>query len=289
MLISPPDAEHFLRVYKAALTRVAELEPKDVKGFIGGRGALYKGKYKKDPPTDDAELIAALKTAVYGNFIVGRHLARGTEMVGPKGKVYWVQGLTTELKDIIPPWVYVKTAVMEFRGKVICDGLIEGGNILIGSNMIREYTAMIRDAKAKAQVQARTEARKTKRKARNAPQPKEDEKREERITMEIVVDAYNEEERAMGWYYYLEDKFEFPFFARCAEVRSVSPLEVGDEVEVAAMAPEAECEHEIFVGIRWEKRNLAVPLSQLLVTKGDAKTKEAVADWHYWVGRGYRF
>jgi endonuclease I len=30
-----------------------------------------------------------------------------------------------------------------------------------------------------------------------------DENREERIDMEVVVDAYDEEERAMGWYYYL--------------------------------------------------------------------------------------
>ncbi len=29
--------------------------------------------------------------------------------------------------------------------------------------------------------------------------------REHRIDMEIIVDAYNEDERAMGWYYYLED------------------------------------------------------------------------------------
>ena len=34
---------------------------------------------------------------------------------------------------------------------------------------------------------------------------KKDGVREERINMEIVVDAYDEEERAMGWYYYLAD------------------------------------------------------------------------------------
>ena len=39
----------------------------------------------------------------------------------------------------------------------------------------------------------------------------EDAQREERITMEIVVDAYTPEETAMGWYYYLEDKLRFPF------------------------------------------------------------------------------
>jgi len=32
--------------------------------------------------------------------------------------------------------------------------------------------------------------------------------REDRIENEIVVDAYGAEERAMGWYYYLEDKIK---------------------------------------------------------------------------------
>ena len=38
-----------------------------------------------------------------------------------------------------------------------------------------------------------------------------DEAREERIMMEIVVDAYGPEEQAMGWYYYLEGQLQFPF------------------------------------------------------------------------------
>ncbi|MEM6403204.1 MAG: calcium-binding protein [Cyanobacteria bacterium P01_D01_bin.116] len=33
------------------------------------------------------------------------------------------------------------------------------------------------------------------------PKVKRDEIREERISMEAVVDAYNEDERAMGWCY----------------------------------------------------------------------------------------
>lgn len=40
-----------------------------------------------------------------------------------------------------------------------------------------------------------------------------DEARENRIIMEVVVDAYDEEERAMGWYYYLDDKLMLPFQA----------------------------------------------------------------------------
>jgi Calcium binding len=34
--------------------------------------------------------------------------------------------------------------------------------------------------------------------------------REERIMMEVVVDAYGAEEQAIGWYYYLVDNLNFP-------------------------------------------------------------------------------
>lgn len=44
-----------------------------------------------------------------------------------------------------------------------------------------------------------------------------DEEREERITMEIVVDAYGPEEQAIGWYYYLDDVLQFPFTAICID------------------------------------------------------------------------
>ncbi len=108
--------------------------------------------------------------------------------------------------------------------------------------------------------------------------------------MEIVVDAYDESERAMGWYYYLEDHLHTPFLTRCVRERAISPLRVGDEVEVVGMAPEDECMREMFVETPWEhKRTLAVPLSQVEVVHGDDETRQAVEDWHYWVEMGYEF
>ena len=115
----------------------------------------------------------------------------------------------------------------------------------------------------------------------------EDEEREERIQMEIIVDAYGPEEQAMGWYYYLDDILQFPFSARCIARRTISPLEPGEEVEVVEMAPAEECEHEMFVLIRWKRRQLAVPLMQLEGIEVDEETKQAIEDWHYWVNRGY--
>jgi hypothetical protein len=127
-------------------------------------------------------------------------------------------------------------------------------------------------------------------KSKKPRKPKQDETREERISMEIVVDAYDEGERAMGWYYYLEDKLHVPFLTRCVKERALSPLRVGDEVKVVGMAPEDECEREMFVEMPWEhKRTLAVPLSQLKVVHGDDETQQAVDDWHYWVEMGYEF
>jgi hypothetical protein len=117
---------------------------------------------------------------------------------------------------------------------------------------------------------------------------KEDPLREQRISDEIIVDAYVEEEQAMGWYAYLDDKLVFPFTARCIAKREISPLNIGDEVKVTGMASDDECRHEMFVKVIWKRRTLAVPLSQLEVVEADDETVEAVEDWHYWVKRGYQ-
>ena len=118
---------------------------------------------------------------------------------------------------------------------------------------------------------------------------RKDKVRENRISMEIVVDAYGPEEQAMGWYYYLDDTLSFPFLTKCIAKRAISPLRIGDEVEVIGMAPEEECEHEMFVMMRWERNGLAVPLMQLELIHGNDQTREAIEDWHYWINRGYQF
>ena len=120
---------------------------------------------------------------------------------------------------------------------------------------------------------------------------REDKSREDRIIMEIVVDAYGPEERAMGWYSHLENTLSFPFTAHCASSRSISPLKKGVEVEVIGMAESDECLHEMFVMIRWDRNDgLGVPLAQL--RPGDDcsdATRQAVEDWLYWVKMGYEF
>lgn len=107
--------------------------------------------------------------------------------------------------------------------------------------------------------------------------------------MEIVVDCYNGSEQAMGWCCYLEDNLKFPFTATCVKKREMSPLKLKENVVVIGMAPEAECEREMFVSIRWNERRFSVPLDQLACSSTHRKTRQAVEDWHYWVRQGYQF
>lgn len=104
-----------------------------------------------------------------------------------------------------------------------------------------------------------------------------------------MVDAYNSEERAMSWYYYLEEKLAFPFKAKCTVARAVLPPKIGEEVEVLDLEALDDCKSAILVLIGFAGRTLGVPLAQLEANGADAATREAVALWRYWVVMGHEF
>ena len=113
--------------------------------------------------------------------------------------------------------------------------------------------------------------------------------REERIQMEVIVDAYGPEEQAMGWYYYLDDKITFPFAAECTVSNKRTPLNIGERVTVTQMSGEDYCEHDMYVDTSWGEKVLAIPLVLLKPLNVDEDTVEAVDDWHYWKSQGYTF
>ncbi len=116
-----------------------------------------------------------------------------------------------------------------------------------------------------------------------------DEKREHRITYDIVVDAYGPEEQAMGWHAYLESHLQFPFKARCVAKRKISPLKVGELVDVIEMADAEDCMHSMIVIVERQGDTFGVPLDLLEAVEEDEDTSEAIEDWRYWVARGYSF
>lgn len=52
--------------------------------------------------------------------------------------------------------------------------------------------------------------------------------------------------------------------------------------EVVGLAKEEDCEHEMFVLVRFGGRKVGVPLAQLEVALGTPATREAVDDWRWW-------
>jgi hypothetical protein len=90
----------------------------------------------------------------------------------------------------------------------------------------------------------------------------EDKIREDRILFDIVVDAYKETERAMGWYCYLQDCLQIPFAAiwRSAPSAPMPATQIPDGLKV---------------------EQLIVPLGQLECQSLNEETCQAVADWHY--------
>lgn len=110
-----------------------------------------------------------------------------------------------------------------------------------------------------------------------------DEERGERIEKEIVVDAYTQQEQAMGWKTYLEETIDFPFEARCTEEREVSPLAEGETVRVVGSPSTEPSLRQQFVTVVWNDTELGVPLSGLEPVEASDATERAVADWHYWL------
>ncbi len=112
-----------------------------------------------------------------------------------------------------------------------------------------------------------------------------DKEREQRIDYEIVVDAYNEEERAMGWYYYLDDNISFPFQAKWLSGKKPE----GRDVKVLGISSAEDCEHNMFVEVEYDDDVFSARLSDIEPLEVDEKTIQAIADWKYWSDRGYEF
>ena len=117
----------------------------------------------------------------------------------------------------------------------------------------------------------------------------QDEEWEERIALEAVVDAYGEEERAIGWYYYLAENMDFPFQAKWISRKRPE----GRNVEVVGMSPADDCSHDMFVEVRYQQGTVddifSARLCEINPINVDEETAQVIADWHYWVAREYEF
>ncbi|MEI6370892.1 MAG: calcium-binding protein [Nostocales cyanobacterium ELA608] len=120
-----------------------------------------------------------------------------------------------------------------------------------------------------------------------------DEIRETRINTEILADAEDKEERAMGWYYYLDDCLNVPFMGKWKKKNRKTGAIEEKPVEVLGMSGEDDCLKDMYVDVAYltgkEDDIHSAKLSEIEATDADEETQEALADWQYWLSRGYKF
>ncbi|MEK7433817.1 MAG: calcium-binding protein [Cyanobacteriota bacterium] len=116
----------------------------------------------------------------------------------------------------------------------------------------------------------------------------EDNERDNRIAMEIIVDSYDSEEQFSSWHSYLEDTLAFPFEASW----KTTPDGKSKKVIVIGMGDFDYCldARDMLVNIDYEGDELFEPLNDLFdIKSNDEKTKEAIEDWNYWSESGNVF
>ncbi|WP_299003033.1 calcium-binding protein [uncultured Shewanella sp.] len=105
---------------------------------------------------------------------------------------------------------------------------------------------------------------------------------EERIQMEIIVDCYDTEEAAMGWYCYLENNLEFPFYATSTKGKS--------KLTIVGLADASECHSHMYVLVDFDGNDeLLFPLENIEPLGTSNNASQAIEDWKYWLRQGYCF
>ena len=85
----------------------------------------------------------------------------------------------------------------------------------------------------------------------------------------------------MGWYYYMEDKLNFPFFATTEIEKRNGEKEI-KKVEVLKLTCKEEFGDDMTVGVAFDEYLHSVPLLSLKNIEADEESLEAVGDWRYW-------
>ncbi len=119
-----------------------------------------------------------------------------------------------------------------------------------------------------------------------------EEKMNEIIGYEIIVDCHDEDEIKNSWFHYLQDELRFPFEAEIAiknrggkeSMMQVDVLDLSDSnlgLEAAAVI--------LDVSEKGSDKVMDVSISKLENVKGNQATMDAVAVWKHWESGKFKF
>jgi hypothetical protein len=112
-----------------------------------------------------------------------------------------------------------------------------------------------------------------------------DKERDHRIHDEIIVDAYGDEEQAMSWYYYMEEKLVFPMKAK-VKLRLRGGKTEEKAVKIVEIDPESETSLTLRFGMTEGKSDRVQYISpaDIVRIQTTEENLEVLNDWLYWSG-----
>ena len=108
----------------------------------------------------------------------------------------------------------------------------------------------------------------------------EDEEREHRILYDIVVDAYDEYEQNMGWYYYFEENLNFPI-PIIAKLRNRKGFEK-THVEIVSITSEGNAPIRLGICESNSDRIISIKLEDVISANTTDENLQILNDWLYW-------
>ena len=140
MLVNSTIANEFLTSYKAVLAEVNDGQsPQGIEEFAKCRKSLYSNAVSIAEYTSIAEDFKnALSKSIYGRFIfLKKYKSWYAFQYMETGQYFAALGLTSPIETMVEDFSIIETALVPFRGLIVCDGLIITENILLGKNMIK--------------------------------------------------------------------------------------------------------------------------------------------------------
>ncbi len=102
-------------------------------------------------PPEYREIVTSWKRFVSGEFILERHLKRGSVFISLKDEqMYMVNGIFSSWEDMIPcadlP-ILLRATLIPFRDKIIYDSIVTCSNVIIGHSYAETFKEIYLSAK----------------------------------------------------------------------------------------------------------------------------------------------
>ncbi len=138
--------------------------------------ARYVAENPNKLPAEHLALVESWQSRILDRFVIERLLKKHAIFIANE-KVYAVLGLHNSFDEMIPKEalpVFVETVLLPFGDVIIYDGLIRGGNIMIGPNMAYGFKETYMAAKRKGKIIASLNPETLARQAAQKPKPLKD-------------------------------------------------------------------------------------------------------------------